>query len=368
MTPEELLKRYELKPSGENTLINYERQLWQARYSPCGQFLIACGYDATIQRWDMTGEEPQPMKPLTGHNGWVQAMDFQPETKHLLTADSWGKLTCWSYEDEEPNALWSTEDAHDGWIRALAVSPDGKTVATGGNGSVVRLWSTDDGRKLKELPHPHRVFSLKFHPDGKSLVSGDLEGVIRHWDIEKSKEVRQLNAEVLYNDEAETKGRIQQCGGVRQLEFGADGKRLVCGGQKEPAGGFATGTPCVIVFDWETGEQIREMPMGGTQDGFSYDARFHPAGFVMATSSAFPGKGHVWFWRPEDDKAFFSSSRLPNGRSLSLHPDGKRIAHLTSDSRNGNGRMLKDGEYAGGTAVIRILDFPEASEPSAEEM
>lgn len=360
MTPEELLAKYELTPSGENTLLEYERQLWQARYSPSGQFLIACGYDATIQRWDMSGKEPQLLKPLVAHNGWVQDMAFHPQEERLLTADSWGRLTCWSYSEPEPAIVWALPEAHDGWIRAVAVSPDGKTVATGGNGSLVKLWSADDGQLLGELPHPQRVYSLCFHPNGESLATGDLEGIVRDWNVQQSMEVRQLAARVLYNDEAETKGRIQQCGGVRHLDFDADGKRLVCGGQKEPGGGFATGTPCVIVFDWASGEQIREMPMGGAQDGFSYDARFHPDGFVMATSSAFPGKGHVWFWRPEDDKAFFSSNRLPNGRSISLHPDGTQVAHLTSDARNANGRPLADGVYAGGTAKIQILKFPVA--------
>ena len=360
MTPEELLKRYELTPDGEDVLIRHERQLWQTRFSPCGRYLIGCGYDATIQRWNLTGEEPGLMAPLTGHSGWVQSMGFQPETEHLLTADSWGRLACWNYTAETPQPLWKLPEAHAGWIRALAVSPDGQQVATGGNGQVVRLWSTADGSLQQELPHTHRVYSLCFHPDGKFLVSGDLTGVIRQWDLASVTEVRQLSADTLYADEAETKGRIQQCGGARHLQFDDTGGRLVCAGQKTPGGGFATGTPCVLVFDWDSGKPIREMPMGGTQDGFAYDAQFHPDGFVMATSSAFPGKGHVWFWRPEDDQAFFSSNRLPNGRSLSLHPDGGSIAHLTSQSPNGNGRALKDGVYVGGSAVIRLLEFPAA--------
>lgn len=358
MTPQELLKRYEIKADGKDVLIKHHRQLWQAKYSPCGKYIIGCGYDATIQRWDLTGDEPQLMSPLLGHNGWVQCIDFQSNEKRLLSADSWGQLACWSYANADAKPVWSKPDAHDGWIRALAVSPDGQSVATGGNGSLVRLWSTKDGKLQTELAHPHRVFSLRFHPNGKSLVSGDLEGVIRDWDLASGKETRQFDASVLYSDEAASKGRIQQCGGARTLEFDAEGKQLACGGQKTPGGGFATGIPCVVVFDWDTGKQIREMPMGGTQDGFTYDARFHPDGFVMATSSAFPGKGHVWFWRPEDDKAFFTGKKLPNGRSLSLHPDGRRIAHLTSDSPNRNGRSLKDGEYIGGSAVIRLMEFP----------
>src|SRR5690606_16059556 len=115
------------------------------------------------------------------------------------------------------------------------------------------------------------------------------------------------------------------------------GRYLACAGQKEPQGGFATGIPCVLVFDWETGKMVRQMPMGTNQDGFAYDARFHPAGFVMCCSCAFPGKGHIWFWRPEDDQPFYSSNKIPNGRSLSLHPDGVRLAITVSLSPNGNG-------------------------------
>jgi len=358
MTPSELLTKYKIAPAKDDVLITHDRQLWQARFSPCGEFLIGCGYDATIQRWNIAGSQPLQLPPLTGHNGWVQTMGYTPQNKRLLTADSWGRLSCWSYADMADKPVWTLPEAHDGWIRALAVSPDGGTFATGGNGKVVRLWATADGKLKKELPHQHRVFSLCFHPEGKSLVSGDRVGVIRQWDIAGRREVRQLSAAALYNNEAETKGRIQQCGGVRFLQFDAAGGQLACAGQKEPSGGFATGTPCVLVYDWKSGKQIREMPTGGAQDGFAYDVQFHPAGFVMATSSAFPGKGHVWFWRPADEKAFYTSKKLPNGRTLSLHPGGGRIAHLVSKSPNGNGRALKDGEYPGGSAVIRLMNFP----------
>ena len=79
-SPEELLARYELKPGKEDVVIEHDRQLWQARYSPCGDYLIGCGYDATIQRWDLRGDEPVLMKPLTGHSGWVQQFDFVANT------------------------------------------------------------------------------------------------------------------------------------------------------------------------------------------------------------------------------------------------------------------------------------------------
>ncbi len=355
MDAETLKKLYEPKPTDKD--VEYERQLFQARFSPCGKFLLACGYDATIQRWKVAGDEFKPLAPISGHNGWVQSMEFDPRGDRVFSGDSWGGLACWQYAEPSPKPVWKLPEAHCGWIRAVAVSPDGQWVATGGNDTVVKIWNTADGTLHKELPHPVRVFSLCFHPAGKSLVSGDLEGKIRDWDVESEKVGRHIDASVLYLHDVEH-DKIQHCGGARHLAFNADGSLLVCAGQKSPQGGFATGLPCAIVFDWASGEQLREMQVGGTQDGFAYDARFHPDGFVMATSCAFPGKGHLWFWRPEDEQAFYISNKIPNGRSLSLHPDGRRLAMTVSLSPNGNGRQLKDGNYVGGTAKIRMLEFP----------
>jgi WD40 repeat protein len=353
---------YELNPSKSDLVLKHDRQLWQARFTPCGRFLIACGYDATLQRWDISGAEPRLMPPLTGHEGWVQSIAIHPTEPRVYSADSWGRIGCWDYASESGTATWTKADAHDGWIRSIALDPGATMLATAGNDKVVRLWSPADGKPLGELTHPLRLFSVAFHPDGKSLVTGDLEGTVRQWDIATRTETRKLDAGRLYSHDS-ANNQIQHCGGARILAFDASGKRLACGGQKEPQGGFAKGTPCVLIFDWESGELLREMPMGGSEDGFTYDVGFHPEGFVIATSSAFPGKGHTWFWKPEEEKAFFSSNKLTNGRTLSIHPDGKRVAFLSSNSPNGNGRSLKEGEYAGGFAEIRILPFADPAAP-----
>lgn len=353
-----MLSEFEPKPTQQ--LIEYERQLFQARFSPCGQFLIASGYDATIQRWDFSGEEAVRLKPCLGHHAWVPCLAFIPATQRIVSADSWGQLAVWNFTDETPVPVWNHEAAHDGWIRAVAVSPDGQWIASGGNDRMLRIWSADDGTLLKQWQHPEKIFSLCFHPSGMSLVSGDLKGVIRDWDFDAATVRRELDARVLYQFD-----RIQECGGVRSLNFDSDGTQLVCAGQKTPGGGFATGFPCALVFDWETGQVTREMQMGKNDDGFAYDAIFHPAGFVMATSCAFPGKGFVWCWKPQHEKPFYESKSIPNGRSLSLHPDGRRIALLVSQSPNGNGRKLVDGVYQGGSAKIHVLEFSGAATPSA---
>lgn len=349
MDTKSLLQQFEPRPG---KVVEYERQLWQARYSPCGRFLVAGGYDATLQRWDVSGEEPMLLKPIAGHHGWAQCLAFHPTAGHLFSADSWGKLACTPYAGESPQPVWSLDQAHDGWIRALVVSPDGTRLATVGDDRIVRIWSCETGKLDKELPvHPQRVFSLAFAPDGRSVVSGDLYGTLRQWELATGKVQRTFDAKVLYKV-----SRMQDCGGARHLLIDPAGKYLLCAGMYEPDGGFAKGAPAVLVFDWQTGKQVQEMKVGGTEDGFAYDAQFHPAGFVMGTSCAFPGKGHVWFWKPGDEAAFYTSNKIPNGRSLSLHPQGRRLALTVSESRNGNGRPK--GEYLGGTAKIHLLELP----------
>jgi WD40 repeat protein len=354
MPADDLLKRYE--PVQGETL-THERQLWQARFSPCGKFLIAAGYDATIQRWAIKDDSFALLPAFTGHDGWLQCIAFVGSDERCITADSWGRVSCWKYSSEaKSEPLWTVPDALAAWIRALAVSPDGKLVAVGGNDSVIRILSTQDGKLVRETNAvPHEIYSLAFHPDGNSLVGGDLHGVIHEFEVATGKQTREIEATGLYQ-----LNHMQDSGGVRQLAFNADGSQLLAGGMKDPAGGFAKGAPVVQVFDWKSGERLHELVPGDSQDGFVYDAWFHPDGFIVGAASAFPGKGKLFFWKPGDEKPFYTGSKLTNGRSVTLHPDGQRLAFTRSDSANANGRPLKDGEYSGGTAKIHILRFPEA--------
>jgi WD40 repeat protein len=353
MSQDDLKAKYTLSKARE---LAHPRQLWQARYSPCGKLLCAAGYDGLVHRWDISGDEPHALAPLTGHNGWVQCLAYAGDC--LFSADSWGQLACWTYAEESPSPQWKHDRAHAGWIRGLAISPDQSLVASCGNDSVVRVWSTADGAFLHELPGPGgKVYSVGFHPHGESLVIGDAKGVIRDWGLQSARVVRQLDASPLYRLD-----RIQECGGVRQLSFDAGGELLLAAGQKTPSGGFATGMPAVLLFDWKTGKQTQEMWYGANDEGYVYDAQFHPAGFVMACASAFPGKGPFWFWQPGQPQPFYVGEGLTNGHSLSLHPQGGPLALLIDVSANGNGRLLKDGKYTGGSAKIVFLKLEGPAE------
>ena len=360
--PQALLEKYGPK---EVKVLESDRQLARARFSPCGDFLLAGSYDGQVYRWDLSADETPALAPHKEHHAFVQGLEFDPKNPVVYSADSWGQLCCWSYREEAPATKWANPTAHDGWIHALSVSADGRWVASCGHDRMVRVWETASGKLHQELAgHAEPVFAVRFHPDGKSLVSGDLKGVVKHWDAATGKCVRDLDANVLYQLH-----RLQDCGGVRALAFDRQGKTLAIAGTKPENGGTVQGVPTVLLWDWAAAKQRSEVALGDKSECFVHELILHPDDFIMAVTSGTPGRGRLQFIKPGEEKAFYSSKKMQNCHSLAAHPDGFRLAvAATSRGSNGNGRRVdKDGNYVGNTSPIYILEMPggqQVAEPA----
>jgi len=355
--PKELAKQFTpTKPKNSKPFESDRKQHNGARYSPCGKFLVAGGYQGNVLRWDVTGEAPKSLEPLTGHNGWVQAYAFAPSGKWLFTGDSWGRLQAWDYTAEKPKAAWNIAEAHAGWLRSIAVSGDGKVLATCGRDQVVRLWDAATGKKLHELTgHNEDVFVVRFHPDGKSLVSGDLKGVIKQWDLATKKHARDFDAKVLF-----TLNRLQDVGSVRAIAFDKDGKHMLASGTKPKNGGNVQGVPTILVFDWAGGKQTKEFNLGVDGDVYVCDLQFDSRGFFMAAVSGNPGTGKFAFLRIEDKEPFVMQT-FGNCHALSMHPDQKHLAATgVNGNSSGNGRVKGMGpmDYPGNYSPITFFDIP----------
>ena len=379
-----------------------ERQLLCVRFSPCGEFLFAGAQDATVLRWRIVEEKPiaaaagatapdplselvddnakkvlrpvrakeakaakaaneppplelAPLPPLTGFNGWVPDLTFHPTDKVVFAADSWGKLSCTAYEGEALKSKWENPAAHDGWIRRLAISRNGKLLATCGRDRFVRVWNSADGKLVAKHEHTHDIHGVAFAPDGAQIAFGDMLGKLAALDFQAGKIARQFDAQVFYKLD-----RIQDIGGLRALAFAKDGKTLVAAGTLPKNGATAQGAPLLLYFDFATGKLEQQLTHGDMKDGFVEDLTVHPGGFVMCVSSGTPGNGMVIFHRPNEKTPFYSSGKIANCSSLSLHPGGKRFAvtALKQGKGGGNGRNLVDGEYVGNTSSLHLFEIP----------
>ena len=361
--PETLRQQFEPKLLKE---LSTTQQLFGARFTPCGKFLISGGFDGAIHRWNATAEEFSALTSIPGLNAWVEAIAFGAENELVYCGDSWGKLGCWSYAEENPKPKWIVEAAHDGWVRGVSVSPDGKQIVTCGRDQLVKFWEAESGKQLLSADaHREDVLSVAYHPtDG--VVSGDLLGKIKQWDTTTGKVTREFDASALH-----TTSRLQEVGGVRVLRFNPAGTMLFAAGTKVKNGGNVQGVPTVLCFDWRTGKLLHTLSVGAASDVYVTDLQFHPAGFLMITTSGNPGTGKLHFLDDQlsdDAKPFFSSTKMANCKSISLHPEGVRLAvTATNRGSNGNGRRLnKDGEYEGNSSPVHLMEFPAMMEPAAE--
>lgn len=338
--------------------IECDRQVCVTRFSPCGQYLFAGGYDASIRRWNVTSDQPQSLDPVNGHHGWVTWMEFHPEGELLLSVDSWGGLRATRYADEQPTAAWSHEQAHDGWIRSLTLSSDGSQVVTGGRDRAARIWSAGDGKLLHEFTaHPEEVYAAAVHPDNKTLVTGDLLGVLRCWDVSSGKCLSEKTFEKMHFYE-----RIQDVGGLRLLRF-HDPQTLICAGAEPQHAGRSIAIPTIHWLAWPSLEIKHTARFGPEKQGFIFDLAWHPDGYWAAVSSGQPGNGQFLFLRPTEAEPFFNTTKMSNCHSIDIHPDGRLAVAATNRNSQGNGAVKdKQGNYIGNTSPIHFFKPPASRE------
>lgn len=336
--------------------IDCDRQVCATRFSPCGKYLFAGDYNASIRRWDITGEKPQELDRIGGHHGWVQWIEFQPKGESLLSVDSWGGLLATKYAAEKPQAIWSHDQAHDGWIRAMTLSADGTLIATGGRDRVARVWSAADGKMLHEFTdHADEVYAAAIHPDNKTLVTGDLFGSLRCWDLTSGKLAREQKIEKMHFYE-----RIQDVAGLRLLGF-HDEKTLYCAGAEPQRAGRSIAIPTIHRLDWPSLEIKETVQFGPEKHGFVFDRAWHPEGYWAVATSGQPGNGQFLLHRPGEEKAFFLTTKMTNCHSVAVHPDGRIAVASTNRSSQGNGAVKdKEGNYLGNYSPIQVFQPPAA--------
>jgi WD40 repeat protein len=342
-------------------IMQHDREMVFARFSPCGRFLFAGSYDGRVYRWSL---EDGALTTLAGHGGWLQGLAFHPDGKRMITGSSWGELIAWNYADETPKPLWRADDCHARWMRSLALSPDGKTIATCGADKALRLWQADPVKATDAFAIGEDLLACHFASDGRLYV-GDLKGQVREFDLKTERLLaRTLDASILYSRPVVSGFKeINDVGGVRCLATDPAGKWLVACGTQPATSGFLTGKPTAVCFDLATGKPLHtwQWEKADPSEGFLYDATWHPGGYFLFAASGQPGKGGVVGFRPGEDKPVYLNRNFAHARTIHVHPDGKRVALvqvlLKPGEGAGNGRKVnKDGEYVGLISYTKLFD------------
>jgi WD40 repeat protein len=190
---------------------------------PAEDILNGCAWPARAWEWSyLLHRSRSGAVGLTGHEGTVTGLAFQPGGSLLASSGGDGTVRLWAPSSVKP-ARTLQGPAKKFW--GVAFSSDGKTVAAVGDngegestGGVVALWEVATGlpiTTLMGLPGSGRVvaFCPKAGPPRIAAAGSDGKGagVIKVWDVAKSEVAYTL---IMRNE-------------VESLAFRPDGRRLV---------------------------------------------------------------------------------------------------------------------------------------------
>ncbi|MGE5260139.1 MAG: TIR domain-containing protein [Actinomycetota bacterium] len=149
-------------------------------FDPAGSRLATSCDGFAICVWKLspaTGEEPQLLVKLVGHQNAVLAVAFGPGNDSLVSIDADEVVKSWTIEavDHVSFALPAPDHVE---LTELGVSSDRKWLAAGDIDGGIDLWDTASLAFVRSLPslRPAEIRSLQWHPDKNWLVQTDKVG------------------------------------------------------------------------------------------------------------------------------------------------------------------------------------------------
>jgi eukaryotic-like serine/threonine-protein kinase len=132
--------------------------------------------------WDaMTGER---LNPLVEHNGPIEAVQFSPDGREVLTASRDKTARVWEAETGQP---LTPPLPHANWVVSAEFSPDGQRVLTAsggpGGGGGTRIWDVSpEMRPLDDLVLLSQVLSSHRLDETGVLVPLNTDEFRRAWE------------------------------------------------------------------------------------------------------------------------------------------------------------------------------------------
>jgi WD40 repeat protein len=402
-----ILRQAYLNSTTRSILKGHTKKVWQASYSPDGQFIFTASEDGTLKMWD--AKTNRELKTFAGQEQGVHAIAISADSTRVATeANAKGRL--WNVTDGtsfvldaltgpvaaiafSPNgrliateATSDTEDrkkagaepriwdvgtkkirqtlkGHELAVVALAFSPNSDLLVTASWDKTARIWDVATGRELKVLVgHTAPLDSVAFDPTGNLVVTGSYDGTARVWDVASGKETFVLK---------------RHTGGVRTVAFSPNGRLILTVGQRVtsltpnfwriplppemPAGEAAPPDNTVRVWDAQNGAPITVM----TELTNEIDLAVFSADSKMIATATKDGTVRVRRAATGEDITKFLG-HTGNVNSIAFSPDGKFVL-TAGDDRNAQVWKVATASsfaqpIASGTREYRYVRFDSTGE------
>ena len=272
--------------------------------TPDGQLIATGSNDRTVKLWQLDGTLVQTLP----HTATVHALSFSPDSQRLVTSSLDGNIYLWNRQGK----LLKTFAGHSGAIWDIAVSPEGDRIASAGEDSTIRLWNLN-GKPLKTLSgHQGGVWGVAFSPDGKLLASGSIDSTVKLWNLD-GKLVRTLEG---------------HRAGVLDVEFALLADK---DGTKHPAIVSASADNTVKIWQPDGGAGTGGLPLQ-TFSGHSsevFEVAVSTAGDVIASASA---DATIRLWKPDGTLLKVLKGHESGIRGVSFIPNSQLVVSASDDN------------------------------------
>jgi WD40 repeat protein len=342
-------------------------------FAPDGKYVFAGVIGTSAFGWDPATGERLAGFPTGSVSTFGLAVTGDSHT--LLTADSDGLVTVWSYG----RSALGTRDAV---VLATAFQPGGDLLATTGGNGAVRLWNSATGDLVhRTAGHQDDAYGVAFSPDGTEFVTVGGDGSVVVWRTDTGVEARRFSrpgtefTAVAFSPDGRTiavAGRTPTGSPddrdevllLAAADLSVTGRRPT---RDEPRDAEAnpvdTNFPTGIAFSpnnrtlavtlsagevglWNLVDKGAELTILPGHDGIAIDAEFSPDGTLLATGG---GDRLVRLWRVNDGVEVGTLTGSDSAvRRVAFSPDGRQLATASQDT------VLRLWEVDGGRQLARL--------------
>jgi len=260
-------------------------------YAPDGKTLVTAGKEGTLTLWDLsTGKE---IRTFARDSGSVHKIRYSPDGRYVLSAKNNGVLTLHSVASGRQVRVFRSESMK---VSALTCSPDIRLAFAGSRDGSLTLWDMNKGQRVKTFRgHMQAVTFLAYSGDGKLALSGSSDGTARLWDMSSGKALRTLKG---------------HSAAVTPVAFSPDSRLALTGSKDETC----------RMWELKTGRELQSF-RGHTH--WINAVAFSPNGRFVLTGSS---DSTLRLWEVKTGKALHSFDNEEEWvHAIAVSPDGRYV-------------------------------------------